>query len=118
MAELPEIVRQRMAQQAGADHPDPDLLTAFAEGSLPQRERFQVLTHLGACATCREVVSLALPEALAPQPAPAPAPSGWLRWPVLRWGAVAAAVVIVAAAVILREPRRAPVMDGGSTTPP
>lgn len=106
MAELPEIVRQRLAQQPGGDHPDPDLLAAFAEGALTARERTQVLAHLGACAACREVVSLALPQTPAPQPAPAPVPSAWLRWPVLRWGAVAAAMVIVAAAVMLRMPSR------------
>lgn len=114
MAELPEIVRQRLGQQAGGDHPDADLLTAFAEGSLGERERIRVLAHLGACGVCREVVSLALPETPALQPAPAPVRSAWLRWPVLRWGAMAAAVVVVATAVMLREPRRAPVMDGGS----
>lgn len=115
MAELPEIVRQRLTRQIGGEHPDPDLLTAFAEGALGERERTQVLAHLGVCATCREVVSLALPETPTLQPAHAPVQSRWLRWPVLRWGAVVATVVVVAAAVMWREPRRAAVMDGGST---
>ncbi len=115
MAELPEIVRQRLAQQAGGEHPDPDSLTAFVEGALGERERTQVLLHLGVCATCREVVSLALPEMPSLQPAPAPARSGWLRWPVLRWGAVAAAVVVVAAAVMVRETRKSPMTDDGRT---
>jgi len=106
MAELPEIVRQRLAQQAGGGHPDPDLLAAFAEGSLLARERTQVLAHLGVCAACRQVVWLALPQTPAPQAASAPATSSWLRWPVLRWGAAAAAVVIVATAVMLRMPQR------------
>jgi Photosynthesis system II assembly factor YCF48/Putative zinc-finger len=113
MAELPEIVRQRMARQVGGDHPDPDLLTAFAEGALGERERTPVLAHLGACAACREVVSLALPEALDSSAVPAAPQSRWLRWPVLRWGGVAAAVVVVAAAVMFRETRRVPVMNVG-----
>ena len=47
MEQLPKIVQQRLSatDKAGV-HPDPDLLTAFAERSLTERERVQVLQHL------------------------------------------------------------------------
>ena len=49
MSELPHIVRQRLAASSG-DHPDADLLNAFAERQLAGSERERVLAHLGACA--------------------------------------------------------------------
>jgi hypothetical protein len=45
-------------QQAGT-HPDSDLLTAFAEGSLLEREREEVFAHLARCAECRELLNVA-----------------------------------------------------------
>ncbi len=106
MEQLPKIVQQRLQATAKAGvHPDPDLLTAFAEKSLNQRERAQVLQHLGQCADCRNVVSLSMPEAdLAPSTIPGR--SRWLTWPVLRWGALAACVVVVSAAVTLHYEQR------------
>ena len=101
MEKLPKIVQQGLRRAAKPDvHPDPDLLTAFAEKSLNGRERAQVLRHLAECGDCRELVSLATPE---PQAAPFPGRqvSAWLSWPVLRWGALAACVVVVGAAVTL-----------------
>src|SRR3989441_12076182 len=108
MADVPKIVRQRLQATAKAGvHPDPDLLTAFAEKSLGERERPQMLEHLAQCADCREVVSLAIPELQPAQSASAGlAKSPWLRWPVLRWGALAACVVVVGAAVTLRHQKR------------
>ena len=50
------------AQKAAGEHPDADVLTAFAEGSLLARERETVMAHLAACAECREVVSLSATE--------------------------------------------------------
>jgi hypothetical protein len=104
MADLPKIVIQRLPgggrHQA---HPDPDLISAFVENSLTQRDRNQVLEHLAHCNNCREVVALSLPEqsdALRADQRPAGSP--WLSWPVLRWGALAACVVVVGAAVTLR----------------
>ncbi|OLE57622.1 MAG: hypothetical protein AUG13_03040 [Chloroflexi bacterium 13_1_20CM_2_59_7] len=109
MADIPKIARQRLQATAKAGvHPDPDLLAAFAEKSLGERERAQMLEHLAQCADCREVVSLAIPE-LEPAAHAAsarPAKSPWLRWPVLRWGALAACVVVVGAAVTLRHQKR------------
>ncbi len=101
MEQLPKIVRQRLQATAKPGvHPDPDLLTAFAEKSLNERERAQVLQHLAQCTDCRSVISLVMPEVeLAPFTSPARSP--WLTWPVLRWGALAACVVVVSAAVTL-----------------
>ena len=101
MEQLPKIVQQRLQrpEKAGV-HPDPDLLTAFAEKSLNDRERAHVLQHLVECADCRAVLSLAMPG-MQPALAPGPERSNWLSWPVLRWGALAACVVVVGAAVTL-----------------
>ncbi len=104
MDQLPKIAQQRLQATAKPGvHPDPDLLTAFAEKSLNDRERAQVLQHLSQCGDCRTVVSLALPETLA---SPASPHSSWLRWPALnwptlRWGALAACAVVVGTAVTL-----------------
>jgi hypothetical protein len=106
MEQPPKIVQQRLRDtQKPGIHPDPDLLTAFAEKSLNDRERVQVLQHLADCADCREVVSLATPEIKA-EPLPSATTSPWLSWPILRWGALAACVVVVGAAVTLHYDRR------------
>jgi Photosynthesis system II assembly factor YCF48/Putative zinc-finger len=101
MDQLPKIVQQGLGRTAKPEvHPDPDLLTAFAEKSLNDRERILVLKHLAGCADCREVLALAMPET-ATEPAPGLERSSWLTWPILRWGALAACVVVVGAAVTL-----------------
>ncbi|HEX9120311.1 MAG TPA: zf-HC2 domain-containing protein, partial [Terriglobales bacterium] len=108
MKDVPKFVRQRMAQPVGVDHPEANLLAAFAEGGLTMRERELVLSHLGKCATCRETLAVAMPEITAEHPHAAATPSGtrWLRWPMLRWAGVGAAVVVVAAAVVIQSSRR------------
>jgi hypothetical protein len=108
MEQLPKVAQQRLRTTANAGvHPDPDLLTAFREMSLKERERAQVLQHLAQCADCREVVSLAMPEAGIMAPSRIQGESRWLTWPVLRWGALAACVIVVSTAVTLHyhEPR-------------
>jgi hypothetical protein len=106
MEQLPKIVQQRLQEAAKPGvHPEPDLLAAFVEKSLSDRERTQVLQHLADCADCREVVTLATPETL-PTPLPTASTSRWLSWNVLRWGALAACIVVVSAAVTLRYGRR------------
>jgi hypothetical protein len=40
-------------------HPDPDTLSAFLEGVLPEHERLQCLAHLAECSHCREIVFMA-----------------------------------------------------------
>ena len=97
--------------KAGVAHPDPDLLTAFAEQSLTSREQEQVLLHLAQCVECREVVALA--GAAIPQPEFAVPAVGtaakrrssiWSLGP-LRWTAAAATAVVVLSAVWLNRPQ-------------
>jgi hypothetical protein len=61
MSELPKFVvdHLRNAQPIG-EHPDADLLTAFAEQSLGERERTSVLLHLSTCPDCREMTTLVM----------------------------------------------------------
>ncbi len=107
MEQLPKIVQRRLQTAKPGVHPDPDLLAAFAEKSLNDRERSLVLQHLAECADCRDVVALAMPAIdAAPAPLPSAGGSWWLSWPVLRWGALAACVVVVSAAVTLHYGRR------------
>ncbi len=40
-------------------HLDPDTLSGFVEGVLPEHERVQCLAHLAECSRCREIVFLA-----------------------------------------------------------
>jgi Photosynthesis system II assembly factor YCF48/Putative zinc-finger len=103
--QIPESARRRMQAQAAGDHPDADLLAAFAEHTLAGNERERVLSHLAACTTCREVVSLAMPEQSDAEVV-APAAHAWFRWPMLRWTAVAATVIVVWAAVSVLAPRK------------
>ena len=88
----------RRSQRAEA-HPDPDLLAAFAEGALLERERENVLAHLAVCNECRGVLHLAsgaaeLPAEQAQVAAAAPAiePVRTLLW--LRWAGLAAGVLL------------------------
>jgi hypothetical protein len=98
MQDVPKFVVKRLretAQSVGA-HPDPDLLTAFGEQSLHAPERDQLMEHLARCGDCRDVLALALPETeIAALPSVKSSPAAWLRWPALRWGAVAAGVLAV-----------------------
>lgn len=103
MEKLPKIVGERLKAAAVAvDHPDPNLLTAFSERLLPDRERGQVLEHLARCAECRDVIAISLP---AEEPTVAlvrPLRGRWLTWPRLRWGLAAAGVIIVGSFGVLR----------------
>ncbi len=114
MPDLPKIAMQRLHQKSATAgiHPDPNLISAFAENSLAGDSRNQVLWHLAQCGDCREVVFLSAPEQAVTLPAAASAPSRWLAWPVLRWGAAVAAVVVVVAAVSLHH------QSGGVSTSP
>ncbi len=103
MEQLPKIVVQRLQATAKPEvHPDPDLLAAFAEKSLGEREHVTVLEHLALCGDCREIVALAQPQpemelvAAASAATPAPVRSSWLRGPIFRWAALAACAAVVA----------------------
>jgi photosynthesis system II assembly factor YCF48-like protein/putative zinc finger protein len=106
MQNVPKIVRQRLkAAMPAVNHPDADVLTAFAEQSLPELERMAVLEHMARCGDCRDIVALALPAMEPIERAVSPSSSGWLTWPALRWGFVAAAVVAIASFGILQYQR-------------
>jgi hypothetical protein len=107
MQNIPKIVRQRLqAATPAVNHPDADLLTAFAERSLPEAERTVVLEHLARCGDCRDIVALALPAMEPVETATSPSASRWLTWPALRWGFVAAGVVAIASIGILQFQQR------------
>lgn len=103
MEQLPNIVRERLRASAGGDHPDADLLTAFAEQALPDRERSRVMLHLSQCADCRDVLAVAVPPATTASGSLDTArPARGFQWKVLRWGGAVACVAIVGSAVFLR----------------
>jgi hypothetical protein len=92
------------AMDEPADHPDANLLGAFAEKTLPKHEQSQLLKHLSICTGCRGVVALtaALPDPVGAAAAVPPS-ARWFAWPFLRWGALATCVVVVGAAVTFRQ---------------
>jgi Photosynthesis system II assembly factor YCF48/Putative zinc-finger len=111
MTELPNIVRERMKAAAAGLHPDSDLLTAFAERALSERERIPVLDHLVRCAECRDVIALATPptQSAIGKDTVRISKAPLVGWPILRWGALAACVVIVGTAVLLQHSFKASV---------
>jgi len=108
MNELPKIVAAQLAKGVGnlppkaAPHPDPDLLTAFLERSLPEHERVDVVSHLANCAACRDIIVLAQPELEATLPVFVGKPAA--RGLLIRWGLFAACATL-ALTVVLRHPR-------------
>ena len=74
---------------------------------MEKRERVQVFEHLAQCTDCREIVSLSTAPEIASNVSTVPVNPGWLSWPVLRWGALAACVLVVGAAVTLRHKQEA-----------
>jgi hypothetical protein len=95
MQNVPKIVTERLKAAVPAQHPEAELLTAFAERSLSDRERMAVLEHLARCSGCREIVALAQPELESAVIVPAPVHRPWFAWPALRWGFAAAGLAIL-----------------------
>jgi hypothetical protein len=101
MESIPQIVRERLKASRPSDgHPDADMLTAFAEKSLSDRERAHVLSHLSQCCACRDVLALALPDTDTPDTIKVPQRHGWMSWPAFRWGFVTAGVVIIGIGIL------------------
>lgn len=94
-------------------HPDPDTLSAFIEGVLPEPERLTCMAHFADCAACREVVYLAQePEAPSPDPVVEKV-TWWKRFlkPIPALGAAAVAGVLVLSIALYR-------MEKPATTTP
>jgi len=114
MQNVPKSVLKRLRETrpAAGSHPDADLLSAFAEQSLRERERSFVMEHLAACSDCREVIVLALPETateIVRSPASlGAARGGWLTWPALRWVALAAGILVIASVGVFEYSHRHP----------
>jgi Putative zinc-finger len=107
MQKIPQIVRERLkAGAAISGHPDANALTAFAESSLPERERAGVLAHLAACGDCREIVALALPAIETGNTQSFALRVPWLAWPAFRWGFATAGVALLAIGVVEFEQRK------------
>jgi hypothetical protein len=47
----------RVADTAAVDHPDDDILSAFAEGTLTAREAGPAVAHLAKCSFCRGITA-------------------------------------------------------------
>ena len=106
MENVPKIVKERLKSAAIAvDHPDANMLTAFSERTLAERERGRVLEHLANCSECREAVVLAFPAEETGLAAVRPIRGEWLTWPRLRWGLVATGVIVVGSFGLLRYER-------------
>jgi hypothetical protein len=99
MDQMRKLVSGRLKAQAAGPHPDPESLSAFAENGLPEAERAQLLGHLGACADCREVLYLAMPDSPEAQRVLSFQPRRFSGL-ALRWGALAASVAIVAGLIV------------------
>jgi len=102
MQRIPNIVPSRLRAETPANHPDANQLSAFAEKSLTELERTEVLNHLSRCIECRDVLALALPATESVQLAAKPSPTRWLTWPALRWGFVTAGVAVIAAFAVMK----------------
>lgn len=101
MDQIKKLVSGRLNAQSAGQHPDPDVLAAFAENSLPGADRARLFEHLGNCSICRDVLYLAMPEAVGVQAIlPLPLRSKQPRL-ALRWGTVAASVVILASVFVI-----------------
>jgi hypothetical protein len=118
MQNVPKIVGQRLkAAIPASNHPDANVLTAFAERSLAEGERAVVLEHLGRCSDCRDIVALALPATEPVQAIASPSRSGWLTWPSLRWRLATAGIVAIAALGVVQYHRGGRSLSQASTAP-
>src|SRR5262249_39041715 len=104
-------------------HPDANLISAFVERTMRERERVRIMKHLEQCRHCRQLVMLATPrvnfDATAVSTSRSSAygfrPKTLLSSRALRWGTLAALGVVVASVILYRSPDRA-VRQGQGTT--
>ncbi|PYP82230.1 MAG: hypothetical protein DMG65_26785 [Candidatus Angelobacter sp. Gp1-AA117] len=94
MQDIRNLLRQRLgAIPEPQAHPDPDILSAYAEQVLTPAERNKIQDHLAACFPCREVVALSLPQLQDEQVVLRPAARSWALG--FRWAALAAMIVVI-----------------------
>ena len=122
MPNVPNIVRERLKAAAlPIDHPDANVLTAFSERSLPAGERGVVLDHIARCGECREILAFSLPQAeevqLLATPSRSAGARGWLTWPSLRWGFVAAGVLLIGSLGVVKYHRYQTLAPSTAATP-
>ncbi|HXU16318.1 MAG TPA: carboxypeptidase regulatory-like domain-containing protein [Terriglobales bacterium] len=104
MDRLQKLVADRLRTQAVGQHPEAEVLSAFAENALPRNEREAVAQHLSACADCREILYLAAPPLLEQQEVFA-APKARPYF-ALRWGTLIACIAIAAVILVSRREGR------------
>src|ERR1700690_469994 len=98
MDRMTKLVAGRLKAQAAAGaHPDPELLSPFADNALSEVERSPLLQHLAVCSDCREILYLASPNLPEMQKVlvPQPRPFTFRRW-IFGWGALAASIAVAA----------------------
>jgi hypothetical protein len=94
---MKKLVSARLRAEAAGPHPAPELLTAYTEKNLSPRDRDILLTHLAACADCRDALYLALPDV---DTHPIVRPFYTAPRLAVRWGTLAASVVILGAVLV------------------
>src|SRR5579864_1519289 len=107
---IPSIVRERLrAVAASGPHPDANLLSAFAENTLPVADRAKVMDHLATCADCRNIITFAMPQIEEAAVSARSRSTGFrLRWATARWSALAAAAAVLVAVVIIYQVQPVP----------
>jgi hypothetical protein len=99
-------------------HPDPDALSAFVEGVLPEHERAHCLAHLAECSRCREIVFLAQDKPVAPVVVPVTIRPR-LRRPMPLLAAAAAVCFAVLGTWLYERPKTAgPLSEKGARSAP
>jgi hypothetical protein len=99
------LQRELAQSPVAGPHPEADILTAFAESKLLQRERAEVFAHLATCSDCREVLSVAAEAAplsasgTKPFLLPRSTHKPLRTW--LPWASIAAGIIVVCSAGLL-----------------
>jgi hypothetical protein len=99
------LQRELAQSPVAGPHPEADILTAFAEGKLLQRERAEVFAHLATCSDCREVLAVAAEAAplsasgTKPFLLPRSTHKPLRTW--LPWASIAAGIIVVCSAGLL-----------------
>src|SRR5581483_5507991 len=103
MQELPKSVVERLkaAGTSASVHPDADVINAFMERSLPERERAHLITHLATCDECREIIVRATPQVEIARPTEPR--KRWLGTRSLQWAAAMCTVLVAGGVLLLRD---------------